>query len=158
MNLHGNNLTVRKMTYQLPDEVFNIVKAFMISKYRKIKHFPLMNDLIDRMPRNYHIYLNRDDIKYEYCNDIKQWEETIELDKLIERFGKDNFLHMWKNSLSKTLIKRGSRIIAKKWITLARKNGTHNQNLTVKDYIDLYIYGEFQAPELVEQYGLSEYI
>ena len=58
MNLHGNNLTVRKMTYQLPDEVFNIVKAFMISKYRKIKHCLIMNDLIDRIPRTYHIYLN----------------------------------------------------------------------------------------------------
>ena len=156
MNFNETNLRKNKMTYELPEEVFKLVKSFMISKYRKIKHCLIMNDLIDRIPRTYHIYLNRDEIRY-YA-DIKQWEETIELDKLIERFGKDKFLHMWKNSLSKTLIKRGSRIIAKKWIILARKNGTHNQNLTVKDYSDLYIYGEFQAPELVEQYGLSEYI
>ena len=53
MNLHGNNLTIKKMTYQLTDEVFNIVKAFMISNYRKPQHGIVMSRHITKLQDKY---------------------------------------------------------------------------------------------------------
>ena len=105
-----------------------------------------MQAITDKMLKNYHISKNRDEIRIEYGNSIKDWE-IHNLDKILQKFGHYTFYHMWKNSTSKELSKRCSRIIAKKQMAQARKNGSHNKNHTLRDYIDIFSYGEIQYHE-----------
>ncbi len=49
MNLNETNLRKNKMTYELPNEVFSIVKSFMISKYRKIPHSKLILNMKEKL-------------------------------------------------------------------------------------------------------------
>ncbi len=49
MNSNETNLTKNKMTYDLPDEVFNLVRSFMISKYRKIPHSQMIKDMKEKL-------------------------------------------------------------------------------------------------------------
>ena len=144
MNNNKTNLTEitmnnKQKTYELPDEVFNIVKSFMISKYRKIKHFPLMKELIITIPRFYLDYENN-----KYGDDFITEEQ---FKRRMLRFGNDRFYYMWNESMGKVLKTRSSKIIARKWIQNEIKDGTYDygKQLELVDYVDLYMYGEFSS-------------
>ena len=150
MNNNKTNITEitmnnKQKTYELPDDVFNIVKSFMISKYRKIKHFPLMKELIITMPSFYSNYIaTKERRPYHNAN---RFNETVSYEKLQVELGIESFIYYWNESMGKVLKTRSSKIIARKWIENEIKDGTYDygKQLELVDYVDLYMYGEFSS-------------